>query len=311
MSHDVSIILSTYLSDNHIKNYYNNINELINIANIQLVHILNEPTKKETLYKEKFLKLQNKKGIEIFEYKYLIVKRESLYASWNRAIKLSDSKLITISNVDDIRYNSGLRAQIEHFRECSKLTLLGSNFNVRTEEGLYVNDNIKNIKIIKKDFFAGMYVGPFFMWNNPTFFGREPIFFDEQFYVAGDFDFQIRFASIGTVKMLHENVGEYLNLKIGLSTGSVNQSIECQVIYQRYNVIDKKIAFFSFLFFKKTYFPTLFKIGSMKYVLNEVCPKINFIKRINSKRKKNYLDTFYDITTLLKMCIKKFILNRK
>jgi hypothetical protein len=311
MSHDVSIILSTYLSDNYLKNYYNNINELIDVANIQLVHVMNDPTSEEILYKEKFLELQSKKSKKIFEYKYLIVKRESLYASWNRAIKLSDAKLISISNVDDIRYKEGLQAQISFFREYGELLLLGGYFNVRTKNDLIIHDNIENTVIRKTDFFAEMHVGPFFIWTNPTFFGREQLFFDEQFYVAGDFDFQIRFASMGTVKMLNKNVGEYLNVNTGLSTGSINQSIEGQVIYQRYNVIDKKIFFFSFLFFKRKYFPSFFKIGSVSYALKEVCPEINFIKKINANREKFYFDYISDMTTLLKLIIKKFIFNRK
>ena len=46
MVHDVSIILSTYSSNRFIENYYNNIIELTEVANIQLIHILNDPTPK-------------------------------------------------------------------------------------------------------------------------------------------------------------------------------------------------------------------------------------------------------------------------
>ena len=62
MSHDVSIILSTYSSDDYIKKYYLNITELINVAKIQLVHVLNDPTILEKSFIEKFLKLQLKVG---------------------------------------------------------------------------------------------------------------------------------------------------------------------------------------------------------------------------------------------------------
>ena len=65
MVHDVSIILSTYSSNRFIENYYNNIIELTEVANIQLIHILNDPTPKELAFKNKFLKLERKKKISI------------------------------------------------------------------------------------------------------------------------------------------------------------------------------------------------------------------------------------------------------
>ena len=310
MSHDVSIILSTYLSDNYIEKYYYNCIKLIENINIQLVHILNDPTPKELEYKKKFFNLEAKKGKKNFQYKFLIVKRESLYASWNRAINLSESKFISISNIDDIRYPLGLKSQISRIREYNEMVLLGSYFNVKTEDNLIIHDNTKNQKINRNDFFAGMYIGPFFMWSNPIFFKKKQIYFDEQFHVAGDFDFQIRFASVGKVEILSENVGQYLNNVSGLSTGSILQSIEGQVIYYRYNVVDKKLPLFSFLFFEK-YEPFLIKINSEKLPLNKVCSNLSIINRTNKKRKKNPIDYLNNIVTVIKMIIKKFILKRK
>lgn len=289
MSHDVSIILSTYLSDNYIEKYYHNFIKLIKNINIQLIHILNDPTPEELKYKKKFLDLELKKGKKNFQYKFLIVKRESLYASWNRAINLSDSKFISISNIDDIRYPLGLKSQISRMKEYNEMVLLGSYFNVKTKDKLIIHDNTNNQKINQNDFFAGMYIGPFFIWSNPIFFGKKQIYFDEQFHVAGDFDFQIRYASVGKVDILSKNIGEYNNIGSGLSTGSILQPIEGQVIYYRYNVVDKKLPLFSFLFFEK-YEPFLIKINSEKLPLSKVCSNLSIINRSNKKRKKNILD---------------------
>jgi hypothetical protein len=310
MAHDVSIILSTYSSNRFIENYYNNITELIKVANIQLIHVANDPTVKELYFKNKFLKLQQDESIENFQYKFLIVSRESLYTSWNRALKLADSKIIAISNVDDIRYTAGFRIQISEFKKADKMFLVGGQLNLRTRNDLIIHKT-KSQKIKKYDLLAGMYVGPFFMWTNPMYFGEDHIYFDEQLYVAGDFDFQIRFATIGKIKILDEILGEYFSDDSGLSTGSILQSIEGQLIYQRYNVIDKKIFFFPFLFFKDRYYPHFFKIDHTPHSLEEVCVKINFIRKKNGKRKKRFISYILDFKTLIKMIIKKNILHRK
>jgi hypothetical protein len=310
MVHDVSIILSTYLSNRFIENYYNNITELIKVANIQLIHVANDPTVKELYFKNKFLKLQKKESKENFQYKFLIVRRESLYASWNKALKLVDSKIIAISNVDDVRYTTGFKTQIAEFKKADKMLLVGGQMNLRTPNDLIIHKTRKP-KIKKYDLLANMHVGPFFMWTNPMYFGQDHIYFDEQLYVAGDFDFQIRFAKIGKIKILDEILGEYFNDGSGLSTGSIYQSIEGQLIYQRYNVIDKKIFFFPFLFFKDRHSPYFFKIDRTLHSLEEVCAKINFIRKKNSERKKKFTSYILDVKTLIKMTIKKFILLRK
>ena len=309
MSHEISIILSTYMSDDYIENYYINFNELINVAKIQLVHVLNNPTTLEQSYIEKFLKLQSKLGKINFEYKYVVVERETLYTSWNRAIKLADSRLITISNVDDIRYPKGLKKQISEFKNISgnRMLLLGSYSNMRTSNDLIIQEKKKMFKKNDSDFLNSFYIGAFFVWTNPNFVGLNHILFDEQFTVAGDFDFQIRFTVFGSIKMLDENVGEYLNIGKGLSTGSILQPIETQVIYKRYRVVDKKIAYFSKFFFRNKYYPFLLKINSIMYPLDKACPQINNIRSINLKRKKFIFSYFTDFLILIKNIIKKFI----
>jgi hypothetical protein len=309
MIHDVSIILSTYSSSRFIENYYNNIIELTAAANIQLIHILNDPTPKELAFKNKFLKLEKKKRKEKFQYKFLIVKRESLYASWNRALKLAKSKIIAISNVDDIRYAMAFKIQIAEFKIAKGMLLVSGQHNLRTHNNL-ITVSTKNFKIKKYDLLAGMYLGPFFMWTNPIYFDEDPIYFDEQFYVAGDFDFQIRFTKIGTIKILEETLGEYFSDNTGLSTGSINQLIEGQIIYQRYNVVDKKIIFFSYLF-NNQYSPFFFKINQVTYPIKKVFTKIDMIRKKNSKRRKKLIVYINDFFMLIKMIIKKFILVRE
>ena len=280
--HDVSLVLSTYLSDDYIEQYYGNVVDLIGVANIQLVHVLNDPTELELLFVDKFNELQLREGRRVFEYKYLIVKRETLYASWNRAIKLSDAELISISNVDDVRYPQGLRGQIDAFNGCDGLLLLGSKFYVRTEGGLQ-STWIKQLPT-RLDLISGMYIGPFFIWKNPRLLNMPHIMFDEQFRVAGDFDFQIRFSSIGKIGVLNEYVGEYLNIGNGLSTGSILQEIEGQLIYLRYNVVDKLIPFSSLLCLKYGYSANSFSIDGGVADISEVVIDLNLIRQLNSVR---------------------------
>jgi hypothetical protein len=281
-NHDVSLILSTYLSDIYIEQYYQNIVDLLTVANIQLVHILNEPTEPELLFIERFKQLQSIKGLAVFEYKHLIVKRETLYASWNRAIKLSNSKLISISNVDDIRYSHGLRMQIDAFNGADEMLLLGSYSHIRTKNGLQ-SPSIKQPPN-KNELVAGMYGGTFMMWSNPRYLGDPDIFFDEQFKVAGDFDFQIRFASLGRIEILNKYVGEYLNIGTGLSTSSILQEIEAQLIYRRYSIVDKLIPFSSSLCSRYGYFVNSIITDNKLNDISEVELNIDSIRRMNSVR---------------------------
>lgn len=308
--YDVSMILSTYDSDKFINNYYNNIIDLIKFSKIQLIHVLNDPTTKELFFKDKFLELQKKERGEKFQYKFLIVKRESLYSSWNKAIELSDSMVITISNVDDIRYPTGFKAQIAELKIADKMLLVSGKLHIRTPDELIIN-NSKKTKITKNDLYSGMYIGPAFMWTNPKFFGLNQIYFDEQFYVAGDFDFQIRFASIGDIRFLEEVLGEYYVANTGLSTGSIFQLIEGQAIYQRYNVKDKKAFFFPNIFFKNKYSIFFLKIDGVKFSLEEKFCNFENIRKINSIRKKSRISYLYDILFVIKLMIKKFVLLRR
>ena len=310
ITHDVSIILSTYKSDDYINDYFNNIVDLINVANIQLIHVINEATDQELLCKNKFLNLQKIYGKKKFHYKYLVVPRESLYCSWNRAIKLSDSKFITISNVDDIRYPDGLRRQISFLKKSKNISLVSGQCDEKNLYGLRERRTINNLSLNNSSFYSGMYIGPFFMWTNPKYFGQKDIYFDEQFLVAGDFDFQIRFSAIGNISILDDYIGQYLNIGKGLSTGSIYQIIEGQMIYSRYFVRDKIIPLFSYLFFKKTYFPKKFKLDNKLIPIEEICQNVESIKDINSNRNLNFIGLFKSFFLLIKLIIKFFLIRK-
>ena len=83
-----------------------------------------------------------------------------------------------------------------------------------------------------------MILGPFYMFKKNSC--RKIGFFDEQFKVAGDFDFAIRLALESNGKMVNENLGYYLNAGRGLSTKSnSSQSIEKDQVCFRYGIFDK------------------------------------------------------------------------
>lgn len=301
--YDVSIILSTFQSDQYIDKYYENICELLNVASIQLIHVCNDVTDIEKKVSQQFISLQHVDSVGDFEYVCQYVERESLYASWNRALKLVTSKLITISNVDDYRYADGLLKQIEYLSCLSDPVLLGSKFNVRTSEELY---SPKFCRVVPdSEYFSGMYVGPFFMWINPVFCGHDPFYFDEQFKVAGDFDFQIRFASKYSVDILNVAVGEYLSLQEGLSTGSIIQEIEGQVIYSRYCVVDKVFPLAFMILSKYDYNPSQFVLDKIAFDVKEMV-SVNEICETNSSRKTTFAHKLRSFARLVKIYIKIF-----
>ena len=100
----ISVITSVYKGIEYIESFFCNFLQIDNISEVELVMVLNEPTREEinivTEYKKR-----------ISHFIVIEVNRESLYASWNRAIKLSHGKYLAMWSIDDCRTPESLSAQ--------------------------------------------------------------------------------------------------------------------------------------------------------------------------------------------------------
>lgn len=190
----ISIITSLYKSERYLKSYLNYLSIVAkelqdNKISFEAIVIANDISHKEEALLSNFEK----------ENKYLRVikvKREPLYTSWNRGIRESKYDHICFWNVDDKRFVKGLMDGIK---------LLEDNFRVVAFPFIYKRYiNLFNINFLVKikNFYPKkfdinvyqkeMYLGPFFMFNKDVI--NKVGYFDDNFKIAGDFDWQARCA---------------------------------------------------------------------------------------------------------------------
>jgi hypothetical protein len=192
----VSIISSLYRTDSHIekwsKTISNTIDKLCNLGvDIELIAVANDPTEKEKRF------LNNLKSKQWF--KLVEVPRESIYASWNRGVANSNGDICTFWNVDDIRFSKAILDGIHKIEKGAEVVYFPFIY-LRFVKilGLSLLAKIKIFfppKFEKVRFSREMHNGPFFMFTKKIYQDVGP--FDEQYKIAGDFDWCSR-ASIKT-----------------------------------------------------------------------------------------------------------------
>lgn len=240
----LTIITSLYKSEKYLTKYLKNVSFFAIFLtakkiNFELIIIANSPSEKE------------KKQCAILKkydwFKFIEVQQEPLYASWNRGINMAKYDNIAFWNVDDIRFpeatieslnliNKG--AEIVYFPFMIKwyLNLFNISFLVK-------KNNIKPIPFNQKMFTEGMHCGPFFMFTKKTYNKVGP--FDEQFKIAGDFDWCVRAAKITNAFALAKNSAGIFRVDgQGLSAGSKKRFIlENNIVLARHHLPNKLTDF--------------------------------------------------------------------
>jgi hypothetical protein len=205
-----------------------------------------------------------------------------LYNSWNICAKNAKGKYLAVWNVDDLRTKNSIEMQYNLIKSGDTGFVYG-NYTDVIKFGDHVGNFVDFSKFKKIELKRSMILGPFYMFKKNLWYKLG--FFDEQFKIAGDFDFAIRLALSSKGKMVRQNLGYYLNSQQGLSTKPNRlQSIETDQIYFRYGIFDK---------IKKINVPYLlnFKVKSLLY-RNKFTPINKFLKNydkfINNLLTSNY-----------------------
>lgn len=187
--------------------------------------------------------LPSSKEIKIFEKakkKYSFInlnvhnKILPLPAAWNISIERTNSELICIWNVDDLRTQNSLQRMVEVFNKNSDIDFVYGDYIVvnkfKKTKGNYVNESNRENELKKS-----MIIGPFFMFRR-NLLDRVGLF-DEQLLSGADYDFAMRLGRKCKGKHLDYNLGFYLNTKTGLSTKPDSlQEIERTVVELRYGL---------------------------------------------------------------------------
>jgi len=236
----ISLITSLYKSEKYLKKYLKKIRNfseflLKNNVDFEIIIISNDPTITEKKEIERFKNLN--KWAKVF-----YVSRESIYASWNRGIELAKNEIIGFWNVDDVRYPEAIINGIKLIKEGAKLvyfpfiikwyiSFLDFSFVVRKKI-------IYPPKFNREGFTRSMHCGPSFIFTKSFYKKVGP--FDEQFKIAGDFDWCIRAAKISEFKLSKEIASEFSVYRSSLSSGkNPLREVENNVIYRRHKVLDK------------------------------------------------------------------------
>ena len=226
----VAIITSLYRGERYLRQFFNHLNLIKKAEEYELILVHNEPTEREkTIIAEVAISLKMK-------LVHLQIPREGLYASWNRGISAAHSEYVTIWNIDDVRFPGSIAEQA---------ACLGGNLNVDMCIGNYivVNEYGKTEgKLITVPEFEGKYKhsfikrhhgGSFIMWRKSI---HDKVgYFDEQFRLVGDLDFQIRVAKLLKIKKVDKILGYFLaGTPENLSSNYQLQDKENTAIHLRY-----------------------------------------------------------------------------
>ena len=237
----VTVILSLYHCKKYLKAYFENVLIQENLNEIELSIVHNSPSLDEKLIIENY-----KSKINI---KYQEVDRESLYKSWNRAIKQSTGKYLVCWNVDDLREKDSISRMVKTLEENKNIGFTYGDFIITKNFG-----SIEGKYVISSDFkkeigLTSAIGGPFFMWRKNLI--PKVGYFDEQFLSGADLDYTIRLSKVCNGKKTNGLLGYFLNDANGLSTKNIFlQTKERTVIEIRHNINFKRNLFFN-LFLNK------------------------------------------------------------
>ncbi len=231
----ISVITSLYNCEKYLEGYFLAVDKIMNKDECEFLLLHNEPTQSE-------IEIINVNINEKPWFRHIIIdKRETLYATWNRGIKMSNGKYCAVWNVDDVRFPNSLSLQSIALDKDKNCALVFGDINGTDVYGKIGNRYYKPEIIDKypEEAYRSCLVGCFPMWRKSI---HETIgYFDEQFRCVSDFDFQIRAALHYRLCYVNESLGIYFENNSSKISSDKIQVYENNLIYMRYGVYEKLI----------------------------------------------------------------------
>ncbi|TKJ40778.1 hypothetical protein CEE37_07375 [candidate division LCP-89 bacterium B3_LCP] len=140
--------------------------------------------------------------------------RESLYAAWNRAIKLARGKYLTNANTDDRHRRDALEILAKVLDEQMHVALAYGDVLITTKQGETFENNTAQRSFEWGEYSRKMLeqrccMGPQPMWKHSIH--DELGYFDERYVSAGDYDFWLRISLRYPMYHVDEKLGLYLD----------------------------------------------------------------------------------------------------
>jgi glycosyltransferase involved in cell wall biosynthesis len=146
--------------------------------------------------------------------KYERTERETVYAAWNRGIKMASGKYITNANTDDRHRVDAYEVMANYLDEHPEYALVYSDTLVTYKENETFEAN--SAKAIFKlpeydhsELIGGYcYIGPMPMWRKSI---HDNIgYFDPEFVTSGDYDFWLKASEMYNFKKINQTLGIYV-----------------------------------------------------------------------------------------------------
>ena len=242
MKPKISIITSLFKSEKYLEFYFDATEAVVNKENYEFLLLLNQPNEEELYIVNK--KIKGKKYYKL----HIIKEKESLYATWNRGIKLAKADYLANWNVDDCRTPESLKIQA---------ATLDKNPNVAMTYGdqtaiMNMGDKFGNLQTTpeynsatKKEFRKSTFIGCFQMWRKSIH--KTVGYYDEQFRLVSDYEFQVRVAYKFPLIRTNGLIGYYLHGGTDrLSQNGILQNEERTAVEIRYGIFYKMNLMFLF-----------------------------------------------------------------
>ena len=224
----VSIVLSVYRAERYLRCYLQSVLEQSTLSDIELSIVHNDPSAEE------------RSIIDEFSGRIRIVRceipRESLYASWNRAIAQSHGEYLACWNADDLRSPDSLERMARTLNDQPQAGWTYGDFVLSRSFGTLAGRLVATPEWTSDLATRGAIGGPFFMWRRSLL--QSVGWFDEQFRSGGDFDYTVRLTLGSIGQRTPGTIGYFLDEHSGLSTSGNLQPIERTVVQLRYGIYE-------------------------------------------------------------------------
>lgn len=228
----VSAIISLYRGERYLPKFLENIAQQTWFDQIEFVIDHNSPSDAETDIIREF------QSNHPDRLKRLTREKVVPYgASWNRCIRESSAKIVTIWNVDDLRTPSSIEVQAGPILSGEADLVFGNHITVR-KQGAVEGRFCDLASVPPSKYSRNFCFGPFFMFKKDLC-GKAG-YVDEQLFSSADYDFAVRLSHHARIKPIPDGLGYYLNEGKGLSTNAKSRrQVEDTVIGLRYGNLDR------------------------------------------------------------------------
>ncbi len=201
----VSAIVSTYNSENFIHDCLEDLEKQTISEKVEIIVIDSGSQQNEGLIVKEFQKKYN-------NIKYIKTeKRETIYAAWNRGIKIATGKYITNANTDDRHRPDALEIMAKALdANQDKVMVYANQVEVSETDGrrVAVGERI-NGEFSRDRLFSGQcFPGSQPMWRKEVH--NVLGYFDEGFMISGDYEFWFRLTQKYNFLYINETLGERL-----------------------------------------------------------------------------------------------------